>query len=570
MKKDRLLTYGLGAAAVLLVALVLVWALRGPAGDITEYDTVDRTPKISPEYAGVTVPPNICPLNFVVREEGTKYCVRISSTDGEPIELWSRRPEIVIPVRSWRKLLEANGGEPLTFDVYVKDAAGRWSRFRPLTNTIANEKIDPCLVYREMPTYNKVWKNMGIYERDLESYDVTPILLNRNHDRGCSNCHRFLKNDPATMLMNVRGVRESKVKGGLFIVRDGKIGGVVNTKTAFNPIPAIYLAWHPGGEAVAFSTNRVNQTFHMVGDNRHAVDSFSDVGVYLIASNTVTTCPNIARADRLETTPAWSPDGEWLYFCSARPTVTAKEREAEERRDEELKRRGKAPKRQERHHPFFRIDRYRELHYDLVRIRYDIEAKTFRGKVETVLTTDLGQKGLARPEIPPEKTGTLWSVAQPRFSPDGRFVLVCLCAYGNFPVYQKTSDLYMLDLETKTCHPLTELNSDDAESWHTWSSNGRWIVFSSKRPDGLMARPWISYVDEHGRARRPFILPQKDPGFYESYIRVFNRPELTVGPIPLSQRRILKTLYDPDRQLKAELDPRLRKPDGVSGATERR
>ncbi|HUW57334.1 MAG TPA: hypothetical protein VMZ92_11925 [Planctomycetota bacterium] len=534
MTKRRVSVYVLCVLGVLLVGVSAVWLLRGDAETIDRFETVARPAKTHPDYADTVIPPNICPMNFVVDEPGEKYCVKLTSKQGKPVEVFSRSPGIVIPVKPWRELLGQNRGEKLSIEVYVKGTGGVWRRFAPVENTVAAEPIDAYLVYREMPTYNLIWSNMGIYERNLEGYGVRPVLNNRSFGRGCCNCHTFSGNSAGTMAMNVRGVKTSTVKGGLLIARDGVVTRVVNTATPFNPVPAIYLAWHPSGKAIAFSSNKVNQTFHDTGENRHSVDSWSDMGLYLLESNQVTTDPRIARPDVLETSPWWSPDGKYLYFCSAK----------------------RLP-----------IHDYSQFRYDMVRIAYDVETHTWGPQLETVVTTDDTKPSIARPAIPPDKKDVLKSVAQPVVSPDGRFILFCIAAFGNFPVYQETSDLYILDLETKECRPLDAANSDRSDSWHSWSSNGRWIVFSSKRPAGLMARPHIAYVDTSGRARKPFILPQKDPTFYTSYVRTFNFPMLITGPIPLSQRQILRALNDPDKQVQAQLDPALRKPDGTTGAT---
>ena len=504
---------GLAALAALAV---LLWCLRDGAETIDKFETVGRPPRIHPDCADTVIPPNICPLNFVVKEPGGKHCVRISAERGKPIEVFSRSGEIAIPLGPWKDLLGVNRGAKLTFDVYVKSSAGRWSRFAPLTNTIANEDSDGYLVYREMPVYNLIWTNMGIYQRNLQNHDESVVLHNRHFGLGCCNCHTFLKNSPKHLAMNVRRGRGGSPPGGLLIARDGIVTKVVDTRTPFNPIPAIYLAWHPSGKAIAFSTNKINQSFHAFGDNRHATDSRSDMGVYLIESNTVTTTPEIARPDRLETSPAWSPDGRHLYFCTA---------------------------------PRLPIERHKELRYDLVRIGYNVETKKW-GKLETVLSS--------------KKTGL--SIAFPQISPDGRWLLFCMCEYGNFPVYQRTSDLYIMEMSTGKYRRL-EVNTDQSESWHSWSSNSRWIVFSSKRPDGLLTRPYFSYVDREGNAHKPFLLPQKDPAFYESYIRVFNRPEFLSQRLRVSQRAMLRALHSPARQQRAALDPRLVRPEATTGAT---
>jgi hypothetical protein len=146
------------------------------------------------------------------------------------------------------------------------------------------------------------------------------------------------------------------------------------------------------------------------------------------------------------------------------------------------------------------------------------------------------------------------SAAQPKVSPDGRFVLFCLSKYGNFPVYQPGSDLYVMDLATRA-HRRLEINSDDrADSWHCWSSNSRWIVFSSKRLDGLFARPFFSYVDEQGRFYKPFLLPQADPAFYDTCLNTFNVPELVRGPVAVTQRDLARAIRKPSSALVPKTD----------------
>jgi hypothetical protein len=80
------------------------------------------------------------------------------------------------------------------------------------------------------------------------------------------------------------------------------------------------------------------------------------------------------------------------------------------------------------------------------------------------------------------------------------------------------------------------LNSDESESHHAWSSNGRWIVFSSKRGDGLTARPFLAYFGADGHTGKPFVLPQKDPTLYLKLDKTFNRPEFVKGKIKVGPR----------------------------------
>jgi len=83
-----------------------------------------------------------------------------------------------------------------------------------------------------------------------------------------------------------------------------------------------------------------------------------------------------------------------------------------------------------------------------------------------------------------------------------------------------------------------DINSDQSESWHTWSSNSRWVVFSSKRKHGIFTRLYFSYVDQTGKFYKPLLLPQKDPEFYDSYLKTFSVPELIVEPIPVNAKKL--------------------------------
>jgi hypothetical protein len=113
--------------------------------------------------------------------------------------------------------------------------------------------------------------------------------------------------------------------------------------------------------------------------------------------------------------------------------------------------------------------------------------------------------------------------------------------YGNFTIWHKDSDLYLMNLTTAE---ITKpgINSDQAESYHSWSSNGRWIVFSSRRSDGLFTRLYLSYIDATGKAHKPFLLPQKNPEFYNTFLKTYNVPEFVTSKIDLDPRILSKAV----------------------------
>ena len=208
------------------------------------------------------------------------------------------------------------------------------------------------------------------------------------------------------------------------------------------------------------------------------------------------------KALEWECFPCWSPDGKYLYFVSAHFEVqdySIREREI--------------------------IDRYQEFKYNLYRKPFDPETKHFGPKELVYDASSVGK-----------------SITLPRVSPDGRYLLATIGDYGVFHIWHRSADLMLFDMESGTSRLLRETNSNDTESFHNWSTNGRWIIFSSRRDDGSFTRLYLTYFDKRGRARKPFVIPQKDPDFYLNFYRSYNIPEFMTGPVTITPHEIAKCL----------------------------
>ena len=481
--KKKATVIGIFCSVIILSGVWLFYRTSQRPGKSTQ---VNSTPGISPEYSGTVIPCNIAPLNFRILEKGRAYHVKISSDSGTAIEISGKTGSIRIPSRKWRALLQANKGQKVFIDIYVKNANNEWLQYERIVNTIAKDEIDQTVVYRLMkPIYNW-WKDIGIYQRNLTDYDVSPVLHGRSFGEGCLNCHSFAGNEPDTMTI---GLRSATYGSHTLLARNGsahKIGAKWG-----------YTAWHPSGRLAVYSINKVRQFFHTGGmEVRDVVDLDSALVCYNIDSKKAVCPPELSDKNRLETYPAWSPDGRYLYYCSA--PILWQDRDT-------------VPP-----------ENYDKLKYDLRRIAYNIETNQW-GKAETVLTAD--------------ETGL--SILLPRISPDGRFLLFCMCRYGCFPIYRPDSDLYLMDLNTRQYRKL-DINSEYSESWHSWSSNSRWFAFSSKRQGGSLTRTYLSYVDEAGQVHKPFVLPQKDPAYYDSLLETFSVPELIKGSIKVNKSMLAR------------------------------
>ncbi|MBN2314650.1 MAG: PD40 domain-containing protein [Sedimentisphaerales bacterium] len=483
--------------ACTLITILSLYICCTPKTTITQYSTMDRPADIQPDYAGSVIPPNIAPLNFLIQNEGIAYCVKVYSEKGQPIEIFSKTPKIMIPEQAWHDLLDLNRGGRLSLDIFVKSPEQKeykqWSRFQTLTCDIARETIDPFLVYRKIRPGHVVWRSMGIYQRNLNNFDETVIINNQYFKHGCVNCHTFCGHRTEKMLLGIR----STDYGSTELLLEGDTVQKIGTKFG-------YTSWHPSGRVAAFSVNKVRQFFHSADDEvRDVLDFDSLMAYYVVDSKTVKTTKDFTRKDWLETYPTWSADGRYLYFCCA--PITWSDRSV-------------VP------------DTYNQIKYDLVRTSYDLDRDEW-GPLETILSAQQ----------------TNLSILLPRVSPDGRWLLFCMCDYGCFPVYRPSSDLYMIDLEAaqqtgEYKYRRLDINSDKSESWHSWSSNSRWIVFSSKRNSGVFTRTDIAYVDQDGKVYKPICLPQKDPTDYDSCLWTYSIPELITEPVRITREKIGKVI----------------------------
>lgn len=445
---------------------------------VSDYTKTNVPAQIDPDYSEIVLPPNIAPLNFKIQNTAEAFKVDIHSDKGEKIELVSRDGVVDIPISKWKKLLESNKGNKLIFSIYSQ-SENKWVKHPEIVNSIAAEDIDSHLVYRILYPGYELWNDMGIYQRNLETFEQKPIIENKALDNDCVNCHSFSQNSPETMMFHVRGKH-----GGTIILSEGEVSKR-NIKVEEMPGGAVYPHWHPNGKFIAFSSNRIKQFFHSSGDKYIEVSDFkSDLIVYDVEDNVVVTDSVFKTKNHMETFPCWSPCGNYLYYTRA--TVPED-------------------------------DNRKSIRYNLMRVAFSLSSNTF-AEPETIF--DAAEMGK--------------SVSFPRISPDGKTLVFTLADYGNFTIWHNEADLYKIDLKTRVTEKLP-VNSDWVESYHGWSSNGRWIVFSSKRRDTQCARPYFSYFDEDGKAHKPFVMPQKDPEFYDNFLRTYNIPELIKEPISVSQ-----------------------------------
>ena len=486
-----------------LLGLIGLTACTETVSDATQENIL---PQIYPDYTGVTIPVNIAPLCFNMADE-TALRIDAVVTDSHGGSLHAQGEESVdFDLDEWHGLLAQNRGDSLSVVVSAKYEDG-WHTYKPFSIYVSPDSIDYGLCYRLIEPGYEVWSKMGIYERDLSSFEERPLIENTQFE-GCVNCHSFNRADPKDMSLHIRGKH-----GATLLRQDYGPVTAYNTRTDHTLGLCVYPYWHPSGRYIAYSTNTTNQLFHSAGRNRVEVfDTASDLQVYDVEKNELLLSPLLKQDSVYETYPVFSADGRSLYFCAARALPEGSHQ----------------------------LD---SIRYDLCRIDFDPATGTFGDQIETVVDAASQQK----------------SVSFPRPSYDGRFLCYTLSDYGQFSIWHHEADLWLLDLRSEkgevkseklaAARPMDGANSKDTESFHNWSTNSRWLVVSSRRDDGLFTRPYFCHVDKDGNVTKAFMLPQRNPRrFYRGRFMSFNVPDFITAPTRFDSRQATQAINNEYRK----------------------
>lgn len=447
---------------------------------------VEFLPTIYPDYTDVTIPVNIAPLNFLVRDKNVDGIEVIASYEdgasasqnmgGNCISTTHSGNEVKFDLGDWKEFLQKAVGKKVNVQVYTRNGEDKWTEYKPFTWTVVGDSIDPYLTYRLIEPDYEVWNKLQIKERCIENFDEDVLADHNLQENRCMNCHVFGNQDPHLSMVYIRGEG-----GGAILNRNGKLRKL-DIKNDSLISSSVYYGFSPSGKYITFSTNIIIPAFHADPDKRLEVyDTKSDVYVADLDNDRIISSPLTTDTTQLETFPTFSPDGKYIYYCVAN---------REGLHGKNLK----------------------GLQYALVRIPFDEKTGQFGTQVDTLYKER--------------------SVCHPKISPDGKYCLFTVADYGTFPIWHPEADLYMLHLQTGKVDNLSIVNSKKSDTYHSWSHSGRWFTFASKRDDGLYGKPYFCYIDRNGKAHKPFVLPQRDPTFYDECLKSFNIPELSQGLVP--------------------------------------
>ena len=386
--------------------------------------------------------------------------------------------EAVFDIDDWKTLIQQSSGKEIEVTITAL-VNGTWKQYKSFRWQVVGDRVDPYLTYRLIEPDYEIWNHVQIQQRCVENFEVNALGHYEQLENRCMNCHTYANQDPQLSMMYVRGPG-----GGAILNSNGEL-------QKLNIPGSVYFGFSPTGRYITYSTQKIIPAFHSLASKRLEVyDAASNVFVADMQEHRVISSPLLSDSLKFETFPTFSPDGKYIYYCAA-DTVSLP-------RD------------------------IKNLQYSLVRIPFDETTGTIGTQVDTLFSQR--------------------SVCHPRISPDGRYLLYTVADYGTFPIWHPEADLQMINLQTGAIDSLSIVNSEKSDTYHAWSSNSHWFVFASKRDDGLYGKPYFCYVDSHGKAHKPFCLPQQHPTFYDNNLKSFNAPELGKGKVPFDVHDVAKAM----------------------------
>jgi tetratricopeptide (TPR) repeat protein len=294
----------------------------------------------------------------------------------------------------------------------------------------------------------------------------------------CANCHSFSA-DGKTMGMDLDGLKNNKgqyfltaVKPEISVARGDVIQWRSEAGRLQGNIRAGFMSQvSPDGQFVATTINpaeldgpqasapRSNYYVTNYRDYRFLQVFFPTRGIlawYSRASGKLQPLPGADDPRFVQMTAVWSPDGQYLVFARA----AAQEPNPEG-----------APVALVANDP-----NERQIKYDLYRIPFN------HGKGGT-------------PEPLAGASGNGMSNTFPKVSPDGKWVVYVQCRNGQ--LMRPDSQLYIVPAAGGAARRM-RCNTPLMNSWHSFSPNGRWMVFSSKSRSPY-TQMYLTHIDEDGK-----------------------------------------------------------------------
>ena len=384
----------------------------------------------------------------------------------------------------WERIKAGSSGRPAVVTILgfsSTDPGSALSHGRMVLTT-CTDPVGAPIFYRDvplMPTENERGNIKPLPDsairlvtwrlRDIGRTDNRQVLTDMPT---CANCHSFSL-DGRTMGMDIDGPSGDKGAYGIATIEESTVitSDDIITWNAFANKPAGHKTIgfmsqiSPDGQ---YAISTVNEEIYSAGFPHYAFLQvfYPTRGILAHYSRRTRRFASLPGADDpayVHCDPVWSPDGEWIIFARAE----ARDAYIEGMSDPEY------------------ADHENEtpMQYDLYRIPFNS-----------------GQGGV--PERIEGASQNGMSNTFPKVSPDGRWIVSVQCRNGQ--LQRPDSRLWIVPVTGGEAREMN-CNMSLMNSWHSFSPNGRWMVFSSKA-NTPYTEMFLTHIDENGNDSPPILI----------------------------------------------------------------
>jgi len=362
----------------------------------------------------------------------------------------------------------------------------------------SKDAVGDSLFYREVPLpFLKAVQDPSRIRWRFGTIDAPsgpPVVL--QNLPVCGNCHSFSDNGKVLGLDvdygNDKGAYAIVPVSKHMVLDDAKITTWTDYKRDDGELTFGLLSRvSPTGRYVV-STVKDRSVFVAMPDLMISQLFFPIKGILVVydrETKTYSALPGADDPEYVQSNAVWSPDGKYIVFARAK----AYHAERLDQKNNALV--------DEKDVPEFTVDK-KPFRYDLYRVPFN------DGKGGT-------------PEPLRGASGDGMSNFFPKYSPDGKWIIFCKAK--SYMLLQPDSELYIIPAEGGVARRLRH-NTARMNSWHSWSSNSRWLVFSSK-VNGPYTQLFLTHIDEDGNDSPPVLLER-----FTSSDRAANIPEFVKLP----------------------------------------
>ncbi|RIJ46338.1 tetratricopeptide repeat protein [Maribellus luteus] len=372
------------------------------------------------------------------------------------------------------------------------------------------DSVAAPIFYRSVPLpfkharehLNEIEWKLGYVDSEEKPYTVIENLP------VCGNCHSFSA-DGSTIAMDVDARDEKGAYAIANFSEDTELGSedIINWADFQNGefTYGLLSALSPDGR-YAISTLKDAEIFVDVDNFEYSQLFFPIKGIlawYDRNTKKMAELPGASDTIWVNSNPTWSPDGKYIYFSRARARHF----------DESGIMHGSKAVDQARYQVFLNnfLERKDLVKFDIYRVPFN-----------------QGKGGVAEPVA--GASGNNRSNYFPKVSPDGKWVVFTQAE--SFMLLQKDSKLCIVSADGGKARMLN-CNSDNMNSWHSWSPNGKWLVFASKA-NGPFTQLYLTHIDENGNDSpavllENFMFPNHVANIPE-FVNTTNRRQYSIEP----------------------------------------